>query len=169
LVDIMSVKIVAGDLFNSGCDVLVNPVNCVGVMGALSGVFAQKFPLYAADYKTKCATGDINIGAVSFYCDGVTDKYIVSLPTMRFPGKPSKRSSILLGLEDLRRKLIEDWARRYSSPWMRRRRAGFQRCIRPGLYGVRRGLGCRRCRDSPVRSTNLIVMTPAGAKRDEVA
>lgn len=34
-----------GDLFRSGCQCLVNPVNCVGVMGAgLAKSFKQKLP-----------------------------------------------------------------------------------------------------------------------------
>jgi O-acetyl-ADP-ribose deacetylase (regulator of RNase III) len=105
----MPVKIVAGDLFDSGRDVLVNPVNCVGVMGTLSGTFREKFPTYARDYVRKCDLGDINIGAVDIYHTGLTTtvSHIVSFPTMFHPGTPANLSSILLGLEDMRVKLTE--------------------------------------------------------------
>jgi len=45
-----------GDLFASGAAALVNPVNCVGVMGAgLAKQFKQRFPAMFADYQVQCA------------------------------------------------------------------------------------------------------------------
>jgi O-acetyl-ADP-ribose deacetylase (regulator of RNase III) len=41
-----------GDLFESGCQALVNPVNCMGVMGkGLALVFRRRFPEVYDDYR----------------------------------------------------------------------------------------------------------------------
>jgi O-acetyl-ADP-ribose deacetylase (regulator of RNase III) len=39
------IKVMQGNIFESGCEALVNPVNCVGVMGAgLALKFKKAFP-----------------------------------------------------------------------------------------------------------------------------
>ena len=43
------------DLFDSGAKVLVNPVNCVGVMGrGLAACFKKKFPINFQAYASHC-------------------------------------------------------------------------------------------------------------------
>lgn len=72
-----------GDIFISKCNILVNPVNCIGVMGAgLSKQFMQRYPLYARSYKNVCANNKLQLGNIDIYtgaelcCIG-----ICSLPT----------------------------------------------------------------------------------------
>lgn len=44
-----------GDIFESGADILVNPVNCVGVMGAgLAAEFKRRFPNDFKRYADAC-------------------------------------------------------------------------------------------------------------------
>lgn len=52
------IEFVKGDLFESGCEALVNACNTVGVMGAgLALQFKKKYPFYYADYKQACENG----------------------------------------------------------------------------------------------------------------
>lgn len=58
-----------GDIFKSRANVLVNPVNCDGVMGAgLAREFKKRFPANYATYKIRCnrynppVPGDIIVG-----------------------------------------------------------------------------------------------------------
>jgi O-acetyl-ADP-ribose deacetylase (regulator of RNase III) len=44
-----------GDIFDAGTDAIVNPVNCVGVMGAgLAGKFKVRYPYNFIRYKEAC-------------------------------------------------------------------------------------------------------------------
>lgn len=52
------IRYVNGSIFDSGADILVCPVNCVGVMGAgLAREFAKRFPGIERQYKSICCTG----------------------------------------------------------------------------------------------------------------
>jgi O-acetyl-ADP-ribose deacetylase (regulator of RNase III) len=73
-----------GDLFESGCEALVNPVNCVGVMGAgLALEFKKRFPAYFEDYSWACRHHWLGVGYVTYYFLGKTrcPKLIISFPT----------------------------------------------------------------------------------------
>ena len=51
----MPIEYRTGNIFDSGADVLVCPVNCVGVMGAgLAKQFAKRMPWVERDYKQGC-------------------------------------------------------------------------------------------------------------------
>jgi len=53
----------SGDFFKSKCQTIVNPVNCVGVMGAgLALEFKKRYPEMYQDYRSKCAQGKIKLG-----------------------------------------------------------------------------------------------------------
>ena len=59
-----------GDLFESGADILVNPVNCVGVMGTgLALQFKKRFPRMFRDYKELCASRALTLSNVSLVSD----------------------------------------------------------------------------------------------------
>ena len=54
-----------GDIFKSECQALVNPVNCVGVMGkGLAREFKQRFPAHFASYHRACLQGRIQPGVL---------------------------------------------------------------------------------------------------------
>lgn len=49
------IQYVQGDIFESGASILVNPVNCVGVMGAgLALQFKQRYPKMFKNYEQAC-------------------------------------------------------------------------------------------------------------------
>lgn len=47
------IRFTEGDIFGSSCECLVNPVNCVGVMGGgLAALFKEKFPISCEAFNT---------------------------------------------------------------------------------------------------------------------
>lgn len=98
-----------GDLFESHCEALVNPVNCVGVMGAgLALAFSYKFYNSALTYKLKCTLGKMQIGKV--LVTEVNDnevKYVIHFPTKDHWRNESKLEYIDAGLKDLRNAILK--------------------------------------------------------------
>lgn len=92
---------VEGDMLVSGTEALVNPVNCVGVMGkGLALQFKKKFPDYFASYKQACDDGGVRLGRVTSY-KGVAAEKLVSFPTKNHWKDLSNYVSIDLGLASL--------------------------------------------------------------------
>lgn len=89
-----------GDIFNSGCMALVNPVNCQGTMGkGLAKEFKKRFPENFKVYKSACESGRCRIGR----CFGWEEKgtIIVNFPTKNEWRKPSEYEYIESGLKDM--------------------------------------------------------------------
>jgi O-acetyl-ADP-ribose deacetylase (regulator of RNase III) len=102
-----------GDMFASESEILVNTVNCVGVMGkGLALKFAKIFPSMVPDYKRACQTGEIRIGKCQIWevpdaCKGNLDynfynlKYVVNFPTKNHWRYASHKEYIRQGLVSL--------------------------------------------------------------------
>jgi O-acetyl-ADP-ribose deacetylase (regulator of RNase III) len=94
----MGLRLVRGDIFESGADALVNPVNCKGVSGAgLAKVFAQRFPLAQVEFENTARAGRLLPGTILVtpsYRAGAS--WIVFLPTKR----DWRKSSIALDIEE---------------------------------------------------------------------
>lgn len=92
-----------GNLFFEPTDVLINPVNCVGVMGAgLALQFKNRFPLNFVEYKNACISKLIQPGKVFIHSHSSgPPHYIVNFPTKLHWKNPSKIEYIEKGLEDL--------------------------------------------------------------------
>jgi hypothetical protein len=57
-----------GDIFESTAQVIVNTVNCKGVMGkGLALSFKQRYPAMFQVYQQECKTGKLRIGRPSLY------------------------------------------------------------------------------------------------------
>lgn len=68
----MPVEVVTGDIFQDGADVLVNPVNCVGVMGAgLAKEFKRRWPQMFKMYTNDCLGGIVALDHGPFHGRGV--------------------------------------------------------------------------------------------------
>ena len=82
------------NILESNAQVLVNPVNCAGVMGkGLALQFKNKFPNYFKDYKERCSKDRVNP-----YClDKDDNKWLVSFPTKYHWRDKSEISSIKSG------------------------------------------------------------------------
>ena len=97
----MPIILTKGDIFKSGAQALVNPVNTVGVMGAgLALQFKVHFPEMFAIYRNACRLGQVRIGEVSPIIVAGS-KYVLNFPTKKSFLDPSKLEYIITGLKDL--------------------------------------------------------------------
>jgi len=78
-----------GDIFGSKTQVIVNTVNCKGVMGkGLALAFKQRYPEMFPVYQQECKTGKLRIGRPSLYQR--SNPWILNFPTKnewKFPSK----------------------------------------------------------------------------------
>lgn len=90
-----------GDLFASGAYILVNTVNCVGVMGkGIALQFKQRYPDMFYQYQVLCKAGKLKVGNVHIWeKDGVC---IINFPTKNDWRNPSQYEWIEAGLKALR-------------------------------------------------------------------
>lgn len=106
----MSIEIIAkdakdNDLFESGCEVLVNAVNVIGAMGAgLARQFGLRYPRMYDLYKEDCRNHKLSVGKMHTYRnpdDTGRYKWIVNFPTMHFPGEITRRATLEEGFVSL--------------------------------------------------------------------
>jgi O-acetyl-ADP-ribose deacetylase (regulator of RNase III) len=95
-----------GDIFASGAEVLVNTVNCVGVMGkGLALEVKQRFPKVFEDYRYACGCGLVAPGRVFVSATGLLPpegpRFVVNLPTKRHWREPSRLDDVRSGLVSL--------------------------------------------------------------------
>lgn len=73
-------KTYVGDIFKSGCQTLVNPVNCVGFMGkGLALEFKNRYPIMFDDYRKRCEYGGLEAGKPYVYKG--SSPWILNFPT----------------------------------------------------------------------------------------
>ena len=93
------VKEVIGNLFESRAETLVNPVNCVGVMGkGLALEFRRRFPEMFKEYVARCARKEVRLGEPYLYCDA-SGARILNFPTKDHWRSPSRLADIERGLD----------------------------------------------------------------------
>lgn len=98
------IEIVSGNLLEAEVEALVNPVNCVGVMGkGLALQFKQAFPDNFKAYRTVCIAGDVIPGRMFIYDNGCqfNHRYIINFPTKRHWNDKSRIDDIAIGLQSL--------------------------------------------------------------------
>lgn len=89
-----------GNIFNSTCEFIINPVNCVGVMGkGLALQFKNLFPNNFSKYRQHCLEGNLSIGKLLITTEN--NRKIINFPTKEHWKNPSKLEYIILGLEKL--------------------------------------------------------------------
>lgn len=97
-----------GDIFASNCRTLVNPVNCVGVMGAgLAKQFAKRFPQMCDDYYIRCTHKLVKPGEPYLYRQ--EPQNVLNFPTKRHWRDYSRLADIVAGLQHLEQHYV-DWA-----------------------------------------------------------
>lgn len=93
-----------GDIFATNVEVLVNPVNTVGIMGkGLAKQFKERYPDMFEDYVKVCRKG-FDIGQLHVYHVS-TDKTIINFPIKRHWKDPSNYDYVEVGLKQLTRYL----------------------------------------------------------------
>ena len=104
----MSLVVLKGDIFDSPCNVLVNPTNCIGPMGAgLAKQFRDRYPGLESRYREFCNNGDIKPGILSLYPINY-DLRILNFPTKDNWRDNSKFEFIEVGLD----KFIQTYKKR---------------------------------------------------------
>ncbi len=94
----MPIEYVEGDILEAGTQVVVNTVNCEGVMGkGLALQFKKKYPAMYREYKQKCEEGQITIGQLHLY-KGTPKYWILNFPTKNRWRQKSKLEYIEKGL-----------------------------------------------------------------------
>ena len=100
-----------GDIFASGCQALVNPVNCMGISGkGLALEFRKRYPEMDIAYRLYCVRGQMQIGGSMVHCTGLwtppDPEYIICFPTKKHWRDPSEYEYIHAGLFGLAQALI---------------------------------------------------------------
>ena len=105
-------QIIRSSILDSDCYGLVNPINCVGVMGAgLAKQFRDKYPEMFKAYSMACGEDKVKVGAVwpwsnySLYPKPESIKIIIGFPTKNHWRHPSRIEYIETGLLSLRKYL----------------------------------------------------------------
>lgn len=104
------IRFIQGNLLDAPCDVLVNAVNTVGVMGkGIALQFKQRFPENYRLYAQACEAGQVHAGQIFVTETGdlLGARWIVNFPTKQHWKAPSQLAWVRNGLYDLRRFLIE--------------------------------------------------------------
>lgn len=91
------------DILQEQVDALVNPVNCVGVMGkGLALEFKTAFPKNFSEYEKACRLGQVVPGKMFVTSTGLKiPKYIINFPTKQHWKNPSRMEWIKEGLANL--------------------------------------------------------------------
>ncbi len=88
------------NLFESSCEVLVNTVNCVGVMGAgIAKSFKARYPHNFTVYAQWCRSGQARPGVLLWVRE--KDRLICNFPTKRDWRNKSRLDDITCGLVSL--------------------------------------------------------------------
>lgn len=94
-------KYVVGNILDTECKYILNPVNCVGTMGkGLALQIAKAYPESIEPYKEDCKKDLLNIGQLTSF-KAKNGKTIIHFPTKYHWKNPSKYSYIEAGLKDL--------------------------------------------------------------------
>jgi len=97
----MNMKILIGDILQSGAQTLINTVNCVGIMGkGIALEFKNRFPDMFKEYEQKCQRKEIKPGSPYLY-SALIPPQIVNFPTKDHWKSVSRLEDIEKGLKIL--------------------------------------------------------------------
>lgn len=93
----------AGHIFASNCEALVNPVNCVGVMGAgLALQFKERYPENFRRYKSACDRGVLRPGRVlTTFRDNLNPRLIINVATKKHWRDKSALEVVAQGIREI--------------------------------------------------------------------
>jgi O-acetyl-ADP-ribose deacetylase (regulator of RNase III) len=93
-----------GSILDADVEALVNPVNCVGVMGkGLALAFKRSFPAVFAEYARACKAGEIVLGRVQLVETRAESgpKFVINFPTKNHWRGKSTLDDVRTGTVDL--------------------------------------------------------------------
>ncbi len=92
---------VTGNIFLSSAQTLVNPVNCVGVMGkGLAREFRRRFPDMYDDYAKRCAGATVRLGEPYLFRRPQLP-WVINFPTKHHWRSRSRLPDLIAGLDFL--------------------------------------------------------------------
>lgn len=98
------ISFASGNLLKQDVEAMVNPVNCVGVLGkGLALQFKRAFPEIVRPYEEACRSGDLRPGVVHVVDLGEhhTPRWILNVPTKRHWRNPSRLDDVEAGTAEL--------------------------------------------------------------------
>jgi len=96
----MKLEVKKGNIFNSKAHVIVNTVNCVGVMGkGIALVFKLRYPRMFELYQSHCNSKLIGIGKLWLYKGEPSVPWVLNFPTKFHWKYPSKLEYLEAGLK----------------------------------------------------------------------
>ena len=98
------IRLTTGDIFSANVEALVNPVNCVGVMGrGLALQFKNAFPANFKAYAAACARCEVQPGRMFVFDAGLLarPRYVINFPTKRHWREKSRIEDVEAGLAAL--------------------------------------------------------------------
>ena len=97
-----SVSVIRGDLFESNAQILVNTVNCVGVMGkGVALQFKKRFPDMFAEYARRCRDGEVQLGEPYLWTP-LVPPWVLNFPTKDHWRSVAKLQDIVDGFDYLK-------------------------------------------------------------------
>jgi O-acetyl-ADP-ribose deacetylase (regulator of RNase III) len=93
-----------GDILNEDAEAMVNPVNCVGIMGRVVALqFKNGFQQNIASYAAACNRSEVQPGRMFVFETGelTNPRYIINFPTKRHWRGKSRIEDIKAGLAAL--------------------------------------------------------------------
>jgi O-acetyl-ADP-ribose deacetylase (regulator of RNase III) len=94
------VTIKVGDIFTSEMSVLVNTVNCVGIMGkGIALIFRKRYPELFEDYETRCERNEVKPGVPYLYENILLGYKVINFPTKAHWRASTRIADIERGLE----------------------------------------------------------------------
>ena len=94
------IRYMVGNIFDTNCAGIVNPVNCVGAMGAgLALQFKNFYPQMFAEYRRRCRLDQVVIGGLDLHYLNNGQQVIINFPTKLHWRHPSKMEYLVAGLQ----------------------------------------------------------------------
>lgn len=110
----------SGDILNADTEVLVNTVNCVGIMGrGIALQFKKRFPDNFKAYAAACKREEVQPGKMFIFDTGeklLNPRYIINFPTKRHWRGASRIEDIESGLDALAEEIRERKIRSLAIP-----------------------------------------------------
>ncbi|MDP2922807.1 MAG: macro domain-containing protein [Candidatus Omnitrophota bacterium] len=101
-------KILIGNIFESGAQTLVNTVNCVGIMGkGIAAEFKKRFPKMFEDYLSRCERKEVRPGVPYLFKESIFPPQIINFPTKSHWRAASRIEDIEKGLKIISEKYKE--------------------------------------------------------------
>lgn len=150
------IRYTSGDMLQADTEALVNPVNCVGVMGrGLALQFKQAYPANFRVYAEACRLGEVQPGRMLVTATGESGPrhHVINFPTKRHWRDKSRMEDIRAGLEALATEI---------------RRRGIRSVAIPALGSGLGGLDWDEVRPhvedalSPLADVDVVIFEPIG-------